>query len=178
MTCSGIPLIPVGKASCQRLWRDGARGIKRLPGDHVDIVSILADNSNPQGAVEKQKFIFYKMYSILYRRTSRGFKRTDDWHTPKSMLFLHSSLGHMDWMKLDVLMKDCTPQILIFISREYTANLHKNYILLWNTFSLIQFEFTAFYSTGCWPRWMIHIIPKFFFCLYNLSTECNNSFQL
>lgn len=44
----------------------------------MDIVSILADNSNPQGAVEKQKFIFYKMYSILYRRTSRGFKRTDD----------------------------------------------------------------------------------------------------
>lgn len=56
--------------SGKRLWRDGSRDFR---GDHVDIVSILADKSNPQGAAEKQKFIFYKMYSILYRRALRGF---------------------------------------------------------------------------------------------------------
>lgn len=55
---NGTGLLPVGLK----------RRKERLPGTNVDIVSILADNYNPQGAVEKQKSIFYKMYSILYRR--------------------------------------------------------------------------------------------------------------
>lgn len=55
---NGTGFLPVGL----KRWKE------RLPGTNVDIVSILADNYNPQGAVEKQKSIFYKMYSILYRR--------------------------------------------------------------------------------------------------------------
>lgn len=51
-TCSGIPLIPMGQAS----WRDGKRDFLKR---NVDIMSILADNYNPQGAVEKQKNLFF-----------------------------------------------------------------------------------------------------------------------
>lgn len=58
-TRSGIPLIPMGQAS----WRDGKRDFLKR---NVDIVSILADNYNPQGAVEKQKKNLFFIKCIPY----------------------------------------------------------------------------------------------------------------
>lgn len=95
-TRSGIPLIPMGQASCQWVWRDGKRDFLKR---NVDIVSILADDFNPQGAVEKQKSIFYKMYSILYRRELQELFLKHWWltHAKELKLFLHSVLMHRPW---------------------------------------------------------------------------------
>lgn len=54
---------------------------ERFPGTDVDIVSILADNYNPQGAVEKAKNLFFIKcipYCIGEESFKRCFQSTDD----------------------------------------------------------------------------------------------------